>query len=186
MKLDNGALTTRAKTLGTLIRDARLASDLSLETCSQAISVSVERFEDYEKGEESPSMPELECLAYALKVPLEYFWETQSLSQNEDRKELQHVGQLIHVRQRMIGALLRQARVEADVSVDRLAEYMEVDPADIEAYELGEKAVPVPQLEVMSAVLSRSIREFHDEHGPVGQWQTKHQAIKDFDDLFQC
>jgi transcriptional regulator with XRE-family HTH domain len=83
----------------------------------------------------------------------------------------------------MIGALLRQARVEADVSVDRLAEYMEVDAADIEAYELGEKAVPVPQLEVMSAVLSRSIREFHDEHGPVGQWQTKHQAIKDFLDL---
>jgi transcriptional regulator with XRE-family HTH domain len=183
MKVDKKSLSLRAKVLGALIRDARLASEKDLQTCAEAIGVSKERFESYELGEASPSLPELEALAYMLDISLEHFWEKESLSSRDGQKEMPDMERLIQLRQRMIGAMLRQARMEADVQLDRLADYMDVSVPELEAYELGEKAVPLPQLEVLSGVLNRSIREFQDQHGPVGQWRSQYQALQDFMEL---
>jgi transcriptional regulator with XRE-family HTH domain len=114
---------------------------------------------------------------------LEHFWGKGSLSTDDGHKEMPDMGRLMHLRHPMIGALLRQARLEADVTLDRLADYMELSVEELEEYELGEEAVPLPQLEVLSGVLNRSIREFRDQHGPVGQWQTQSQAVQEFLEL---
>ena len=183
MKVDHEALALRAKILGTLIRDARLTSGKTVIACADVVGISEERFEAYELGEESPSLPELECLAYFLDVPLDHFWESQALRSGDGRKAIPDIEQLIQVRQRMIGAILRQARLEADVPLERVADYMEISVSELESYELGEEAVPLPQLEVLSGVLNRSIREFQDQHGPVGQWHTQYTAMNNFLDL---
>jgi transcriptional regulator with XRE-family HTH domain len=183
MTVDHEAVTLRAKILGALIKDARIASDKDEDTCAKAIGVPAHRFRAYELGEESPSLPELECLAYYLDVPMEHFWEKQPLRSKNGRKELKDIQRLMGLRQRMIGALLRQARIEADVSLEKLADYMQVEISELEAYELGESSVPLPYLEILSGVLNRSIREFHDQHGPVGRWQLSHQAMQDFQEM---
>ena len=74
MKINPVALSVRAKKLGVLVRDVRQASGESLQECAQALGVSEETFEAYELGERSPSLPELEALAYYLNVPVEHFW----------------------------------------------------------------------------------------------------------------
>jgi hypothetical protein len=57
---------------------------------------------------------------------------------------------------------------------------MQIEPATLEAYEMGQQAIPLPHLEVMSAALNRSIREFWDRHGPVGAWDAQQRAVQDF------
>jgi transcriptional regulator with XRE-family HTH domain len=177
------AITQRTKALGTLIRDAREASGRSIEECAEATSISPEAMRRYEAGEQAPSLPELEGLAYYLDVPLDRFWETKTTSGPVSKrisKHSEHMALLISLRHRMIGALIRQARLESGVSPENLARWSEIDPATLETYELGQLPIPVPQLEVLSGFLSRSIREFYDRHGPVGAWSTQQHALQEF------
>ena len=150
MNVDHDALILRSKILGTLIRDARMENDLSTQACADMLGISIERFEAYELGELSPSLPELECLAYKLDIPLQHFWERQSFGSFDGHEDLQDIKKLIALRQRMIGAMLRKSRLEAGVSLESLAEYLGVDTSELTAYEFGETAVPLPKLEALS------------------------------------
>jgi len=180
MTIDPQALTLRSKIIGSMIRDARQHRERSIKDCAETIGIAIETFEAYENGTSSPSLPELEGLAYYLEVPLENFFQGASISAAESQRKMPEMKKLVGLRQRMIGAILRQARIEADVSLEKLSDYMLVDTALLEEYELGQEPIPLPHLEVLSGALSRSIREFQDKHGPVGVWITEQQAIQDF------
>ena len=174
------SLTIRAKKLGALIRDARLASGKSIEQCAQIASVSDETFEAYEQGEKSPSLPELEFLSYSLEIPVEHFWEDTAITRQDGRETGPDLGRLIRLRQRLIGAQIRKARLEAGFSLEELAEKAWSSPTLLESYELGETAIPLPDLELISTALDRSIKDFLDRHGPVGQWAAQQRAIQGF------
>ena len=183
MPINPAALILRAKIIGTLIRDARLATEKQIEECAQAIGVSSDTFEAYELGTKVISLPELEGVAYYLNVPLEHFWESQTLSTDGGSRQHPEMGRLIQLRHRIIGALLRQARLESRLSLETLAKQIQVDVSLLEAYELGQEPVPLPHLEVLSGALNRSIREFQDVHGPVGIWNAQKRALQDFQAL---
>jgi transcriptional regulator with XRE-family HTH domain len=174
------AFMLRTKIIGVLIRDARLAVNKTVDECGKAIGVSGETFEQYELGTKLISLPELEGLSYFLGVPLEHFWKHEAVSSGEEHRQLSNISQLIALRQRIIGTLLRQARQESGLSLEALAEQTKVDASRLEDYELGKEPVPIPELEMLTGVLNRSIREFQDQHGPVGVWNTRQENIKDF------
>lgn len=177
--VDRNAVILRAKTLGALIRDARNANEKSIEECAQSIGVTPEVFQAFEDGDHAPSLPELEGIAYYLDIPLEYFWESKSLSSSQVKKHA-NVLKAIGLRHRMVGALVRQARLEAGATLEAVSRWTEIDQTRLEAYELGLEPIPIPQLEVLSGFLNRSIREFYDRHGPVGVWVTQQRAIDNF------
>ena len=180
MDIESTALELRIKIIGTLLRDARLAVHKSLEDCAQIIGVSTETYEAFELGTKAVSLPELEAISYYLGIPLEQFWERSLLSEGEGDRNIENVGQLIALRHRMIGALLRQARLDAALSLETLAQRTGLDTARVEAFELGVIGVPLPELEILSSALHRSIREFHDQVGPVGLWNQQQHATRDF------
>ncbi len=180
MSLDSTAYTLRAKIIGVMIRDARLTAGRQLEECAEAIGVSNSAFEEYELGDKSPSLPELESLAYYLNVPVEHFWQEKTPSSDNEYKRIENAERLIIIRQRMIGALLRQARLDNNLTVETLAKRAKIGPESIEAYELGELPIPIPMLETLAGILHRSIKEFYDRNGPVGAWITQQRAIRDF------
>lgn len=173
----------RAKKLGVLIRDARIALGKSLEDCAQAIGVDPADFRDYELGEKSPSLPEVEVLAIYLDVPMDHFWGEKTLSEAESRASRLDLEHLIGLRQRMIGTLIRQARTDSKISLQDLAEALELTEDQMEKVELGELPLSLPKLEAVSSVLNRSIQEFQDKHGPVGVWVDQQRAVKAFLDL---
>lgn len=175
-------ITIRTKKLGVLIRDARLATGKSLEECAQAVGVTPDRFEGYELGVEPPSLPELEILAYTLRVPLEHFWGNERLKKNGKVVTLD-ADQVKTLRQKMIGALLRKVRVEGEITLETLASKTGLGMELLEQYELGEAAIPIPELESISQVLNTSILEFQDRHGPVGNWFVEQKASREFKDL---
>ena len=174
--------TIRTKKLGVLIRDARLANGKSLEECALAIDVHPDRFEMFEYGMEPPSLPELELIAFTLKVPLEHFWGNELLKKNGKTAPLD-AAQVKVLRQKMIGALVRKARVEAGLSVIETAAGANLSEEQLQAYELGEQAIPLPELEILSRVLNKTVFEFQDRHSPVGHWFAEQKTAQEFNDL---
>lgn len=176
-------LTLRAKKLGVLIRDARLAARRRLDECAAAIGVSKGTFRAYEEGRRAPSLPELEILVYYLNLPIDHFWGKAALSDDAPPTEPLDLPRLVEVRQRMIGALLRQERNRASMSVKSLAEETGIPATRIIAYELGERPIPLPELELLATALSSRIENFFDQNGPIGRWMNEQKAIRQFLDL---
>jgi transcriptional regulator with XRE-family HTH domain len=172
------AKNIRAKKLGVLIRDARLNSSKSVEDCATAIGTSVSIFTEYEFGDQSPSLPEIEILAYYLNVPIEHFWGWDTLSKGSRAPKSLDANKLLQIRQRMIGTLIRQARQQAMLSLEDLAAKVNLSPQALEALELGAEPVPFPLLETISARLNRSLRDFQDKSGPVGTWVAQQLVVQ--------
>jgi transcriptional regulator with XRE-family HTH domain len=173
-------ITIRTKKLGVLIRDARLASRRSVQECAEAIGVTKGIFKSYEEGRRSPSLPELEALIYYLKLPLNHFWGSEAISDDAPATAALDLPRLLLVRQRMIGALLRQEREKVNKSVRDLSHETGIPSSRIKAYELGERPIAVPDLEVLLNALDSRVERLFDENGPVGQWMNDQKAINDF------
>jgi transcriptional regulator with XRE-family HTH domain len=180
MSIDTTAMTLRAKIIGALIRDARLAAQKPIDNCAEIVGISPQDFEAYELGEKAISLPELEAIAYYLHIPVDHFWDRDTLTVNAGEINLPNILALIRLRHRIVGAMLRQARLETQITVQELAEHIGVEISQMEAYELGKDPVPLPLLEYLSGVLNRSIREFQDQRGPVGVWNAQQRAMRDF------
>ncbi len=173
----------RAKRLGVLIRDARLAYNKSIAECAEAVGVTPEQFEEFELGEQSPSLPVLELLAFHLKIPVEHFFGYSTLADSMKPEKKIDPSQVIRLRQRLVGACLQQARSEAGLSLEELAAKAGLEPAVLEAYELGEEAIPLPVLDALAQPLRKQLRDFQDQNGPVGTWANQQKIILEFQQM---
>lgn len=183
MNPNSSAMNIRTKIIGALIRDARIKAGKSIPECAEALGIQAQHIEQYELGEKAISLPELEALSYYLGVSLDRFWEKEGFTSPSDPEKTSNSSTLIKIRQRMIGALLKQARLESGLSPEDLASRVGLELGQLEAYELGLEQVPLPALEALSSALNRSIREFQDQKGPIGVWNAKQRAIRDFQSL---
>lgn len=174
------AVSIRAKKLGVLIRDARVAAGKSKKECAQMIHVSPSTFGAYERGTKSPSLPELEVLAYFFNVPLTHFWGKDARSGDIHPAKKLDLERLFTLRQRIIGALLRQAREEAGLSLKKLSEDTNISSRRIRGFELGERPIAFPELEVIIRALGRPLEDFLDDQSPVGGWMLEQRAIQEF------
>ena len=176
-------VTIRTKKLGVLIRDARLAARRSVQDCAEAVGTPKSVFRSYEEGLRAPSLPELETLVYYLDLPLDHFWGKQVKSENASPNQKLDLPRLLAVRQRKIGALLRQERMRASISIRNLANQTGIASSRIKAYELGERPIPLPELEVLVHTLGGRIESFFDRNGPIGQWLISEETIQHFLEL---
>jgi transcriptional regulator with XRE-family HTH domain len=170
------AMSIRAKKLAVLMRAARQKTSKNAAECADALGISLEEYESYELGEKSPSLPQTELLAYALNVPLDHFYGDGSIEGSEDSDQQYKPEQLVLLRQRMVGVMVKKARLESGLPLQSIADEIGVDTHQLEEYELGEKPIPLPVLEAITHMVGRSIKEFQDKHGPVGKW-IRQQAI---------
>ncbi len=170
----------RTKKLGILIRDARLATRRDIPECAEAIGVTSGVFRAYEAGRRAPSLPELELLAYFLNLPFSHFWSKEAVSDDPTPGLALNLPALVGIRQRMIGALLRQARLKAGISPQALSALSGIATSRLKTYELGERPIPLPELEGLMSSMGGQIESFFDQNGPVGQWLNQQQAIQEF------
>lgn len=163
--------------LGTLLKEARQAKEQSAAACSGACGIEVADYLGYEAGEASPSLPELELLAYFLDLPLAYFWGepgVPTLAANGHKPVPPE--EVAPLRHRIIGLQVRQARHAVGLSLPDLATHLGIPPEQLAAYELGQWPIPLPQLETIAARLGLTIDHFHEKEGPVGEWDSFLQA----------
>ena len=142
-------------------------------------------FRAYEEGRRAPSLPELEALVFFLKIPISQFWGNETVSDAPEPLTHEDITRLIALRQRMIGALLRQERVNTNMSIRHLSAETGISQSRLKAYELGERTISVPELETMLAAMGSRIENFFDQNGPVGEWMSGQLAMQKFMDLPQ-
>lgn len=181
--MTNAQITIREKKLGLLIRDARMAARRSIKECADAIGVKAGVFRAYEEGRRAPSLPELEALVFFLKIPIHQFWGNETLSDAPEPLGSEDIARLIALRHRMIGALIRQERTNANMSIRHLSSETGIPQSRLKAYELGERTVSVPELETILVVMGSRVESFFDQSGPVGEWMTSQQAMQKFMNL---
>jgi len=176
-------ITIRTKKLGVLIRDARLSARRSVQECAEAIGIRKSLFRDFEEGTRSPSLPELEALVFYLDLPLDHFWSKEIKSNAASPLQNIDLPRLMAIRQRKIGALLRQERMNASISIRNLAGKTGIASSRIKAYELGESPIPLPDLEVLVSTLGGRIESFFDRSGPIGRWLLSEETVREFLEL---
>src|SRR3972149_3476200 len=101
MKTNPMQMSIRSRKLGILILNARMATRRSAEECSQAMGATPQVYNEYELGEKSPSLPELELLAFFLNVPLEHFWGGEMLPVEGERSRKVDPERVRNLRQRV-------------------------------------------------------------------------------------
>ena len=181
--MSNAQITIRAKKLGLLIRDARLAERRSVKECAEALGIKNGLFRSYEEGTRSPSLPELETLVFYLKISINKFWGKEVESDASSPVESLDTPRLIALRHRMIGVLLRQERTRVNMTVKHISDETAISQSRLKAYELGSKPVPLPELEMILDLMGSRIESFFDRSGPIGEWMTSQEAMQRLLDL---
>jgi transcriptional regulator with XRE-family HTH domain len=176
------ALAIRRKIIAVLLQGARLKSGKSKKDCAAALGVTAGAYAAYEDGRRDLSLPELELLANYLNVPIGGFFDnTDRLVEEEPPVPRE---QVVELRQRIVGALLRKARVDKNVSQKDLAEHIGISPRRMTEYEFGQKPIPVSHLQEMADALDVPMSYFVDEGiGTIGEHELVRSQFDKFSDL---
>jgi transcriptional regulator with XRE-family HTH domain len=172
----------RARILGVLIRDARQAAGMSSEDCAAQVNVSAAVLESWELGQAMPSLPQIELLAYALGVPISHFWGSSTLLQRDTRQAVD-IDEYVTLRNHLIGALLRAAREQSNLTPEQLAADAGVSPANITAYELGQRPIPTPVLATLASVCRVNLSYFLENGNKIASFLLLQEDLDNFRDL---
>lgn len=172
----------RARILGVLIRDARLAAGMTWEQVAGPVGVDPETLEAWELGTEMPCLPQIEILSYTLGMPISHFWGTETLLEEAHH---QHVDptEYVALRNRLIGALLRAAREQANLTQEQLAAEAGISAGNVAAYELGQRPIPTPVLSSLASACSVNLSYFLENGNKVGTFLLLQEDLKQFSSL---
>ena len=167
--MDERGSALRNRIIGVLLRDARRQDGRTLAECAEALGVPEDTVTAYEEGRESISLPELEVLGYLLDTPITWFTDPEAdLNTRKDGPEFDRV---LGLRHRIVGTLLREARIEAGLEPSDLADVLGRSDDRIKAYELGEQGIPLTELETLARHLDVPLETFQaGREGRVGSW----------------
>jgi transcriptional regulator with XRE-family HTH domain len=173
----------RAKILGVLMRDARLANGTTEAEVAHVLGVSEDQVRDWEYGREAPSLPQLEMLAFYLDIPVSHFWSTKTMSAEQDERQVPQGGSYGELRDRIIGAMLTSARQGAKLSQEELANATGLTPEKIAAYEYGHQSIPFPELTSISTAVRQSISYFLESENRIGSELALREEYRRFTEL---
>src|SRR5512147_2706446 len=144
-------IAARRNLLGALMQGVRVKIGKSKQDCAQVMGVTVGIYSAFEEGRRDVTLPELELLAYYLKVPVRLFFERpERLLADEPAIPAEKV---VALRQRIIGALFRQIRQDRGKSVKEVAQRLGVTVRRVSDYELGRRPMPLAQLQEAADML---------------------------------
>lgn len=169
----------RAKMLGVLIQDAREFSGRTMAECAEIVGITPEQFAQAEKGEYEISLPELEALAIFLGVPMGHFWGSETLQAEPDPD----FSQMIALRHRVVGVILRQLRLQSHKTHQELADALGLDVSTIQSYESGRTAVPYLHLERLCRAMGAGVEQFVEQRGPLGRHEAEYRLHKQFNQM---
>jgi transcriptional regulator with XRE-family HTH domain len=148
----------RLKIMGTLLRHARLSAGRSQAELAAALHVSRHRYAQYEHGKREISLPQLERVAELCGVPLGYFFDDEAVVEEEALEIAHEVTP--RIKRKVLGALLRQARLRAEKTQKECAEVLGVSARLISQYERGEKEMSTAEIQVLAPTLGVEASHF--------------------------
>lgn len=149
---------TQNKIIGVMLRKARLDARRSVEECAQALACDPELISRAEDGQVGLTLPQLESLAHVLGVLLSDFLDGGE-SVQEEPQPLPYEN-IMNIRRKIIGVILRQARLESGQTLDELALRMGLVPEYLARVELGDEQVSLVRLQALASALDIPFQEF--------------------------
>ena len=141
----------RHKIMGLLLRHARQRASRSQAELAASLHMPTSRYAQYEYGQRELSLPELEVVAELCDVPLGLFFDDQASVEDEGVGPPHVTTQ--HIRQKIAGALLRQARQCAGKSQKEVAEALSIPARHVSEYESGDRDIPGSELVALASYL---------------------------------
>lgn len=172
----------RAQALGLNIHNARLAHNQNAADCAKVMGLSEEEINQIEAGQKTPSLPQLEALAYHLDIPVEEFLSDQIPEYKKKAPDLKTT-QYTALRQKIIGAKLQIARSDLNLTLADLAQNTSLPETLLHQYEVGEIPIPLTDLEIIADSLQVPFEELFDNHGVIGEWRLKKQIQQQFTNI---
>ena len=177
-------VNARRRTIGLLIRRARELSGKTRKEVAAYLGLSQAAITSIEEGAREPSLPQVEAIAYYLRTPVVALLdESASAAQAALRANLD-MSEILTLRAHIIGVRLKQARQNKGETVKQAAQGMGLTTVRLNAYELGERPIPITELERIMTHLDLSWANLLDTGiGPLGEAQLFHQQHAQFDAL---
>ena len=172
----------RTKKLAALILDARLKSGKSAEECAAHAGLSLEDYQQIEKGRLAPTLPQIELIGFFLRVPLEHFWDDQTIPLSSSDASLQPA-QHNEQRQKEIGQRLVETRTAAEMTAEQLAEQLGIDVQTWLEYEAGDCPIPLPMLDAALSILKKPVEDIFPQDGELGLWLKQLEFTRQYFDL---
>jgi len=179
------AINILSKKMGVLLKAARTHRGESKKTCADVIGVSSRMITKYESGEKSPSLPELEVLAYYFDVPLDNFWEDTNPYHQDRMSELKNLDKRMELRNLKIGAQLRKFRQESDLSMKEVSDRLGITTYRLKSYEQGKFPVPAAELNALVRMYEHDLGDLVVDSGPIAEWAHAKKVSNSFVDLPQ-
>lgn len=173
----------RARILGVLIRDARLSYGSSAAEVAEKLRVPPQTVESWELGDGSPSLPQLEMLAFHLGIPISHFWSAKTFAAEDADAAPIPTEEYNQLRDRVIGVRIAVARQESGKTPEALATEAGMTADRLNAYEQGLAAVPFPELTSLAAALRHPVSYFLEGTGQVGRWLALQEEYARFSGL---
>lgn len=177
------AISILSKKMGVLLKVARTRRGESKKSCGDVIGVSSRTISKFESGERSPSLPELEVLAYYLDLPLDNFWEDTAPDPQDRMKALPNLEKRLELRNLKIGATLRKFRQEAKLSMKEVADKVGITTYRLKSYEKGAFPIPVAELNAMVRLYDHELSDLVVDSGPIADWAHSNKVGTGFLDL---
>ena len=171
----------RDRILAILMRKARERRHATIEECAKTLGISVSEYENYESGDDSISLPELELLGHYLEIPLHILRDEESSP--EESHSTPEAATFLFLRNRIIGARLQQARLDADYTQKEVSAVLGCSSSTISDYEYGKRAISLSELELVAKELKVPVTEFLDQNSKVGEWHKRQKQFETFCEL---
>lgn len=148
---------TKTHTLGKALAIQRELNERSTEETAAYLGIPSKDLRKIEKGEVSPSLPQLESLARYFNIPLDVLLseKTEPKDASVDQNKVPAV---IGLRNRIIALMLKRARVEQNMSLDDVSTTAGIEAGILEEYETGKVSIPLADLEEICSILGIAMR----------------------------
>jgi transcriptional regulator with XRE-family HTH domain len=178
--INNDTATARRKAIGSLIRSVRELSGRKPKDIADFIGISGPMLSAVEAGEKDISLPQLEAVAYFLRVPVHTLLGLSTLTTAE--RSPANLNEIMRLRGHIIGARLKQARSTRGESVQETASETGLTSAALQNFELGKKQPSVTELEALMAHFGLTLDDMLDVGiGPLGEAQLLQQQRAQFE-----
>ena len=167
--MDENLAILRTKKISLFMRQAREKSAQTVDNCAFWLNINREEYLTMESGTVSPSLPQLESLAYFLNSSFGFLLNGPDKEEEIKSSFSQDVNiNFLNLRNHIIAVLLKQHRLEKNITLEQFSQMTSIPVDVLEAYEDGTFPVPVVALENLIDALDVPLDKFFSIAGPLG------------------
>ena len=157
------------KKLGIMIKNSRTVKNRSVDDCAKVLGIEPKVFEQFETGQQTPTLPQLEILAFYLDVPIQLYFTSQLQEQRQVFDDSEELQKFLTVRRKSIATRLKSQREQKELSIAQMIANTTLDEKQYREMEEGQQPISLTNLQAFMYPLNCSLKEFYAEKGKIGE-----------------